>query len=103
MIESDNDNGASITLPLSVYEEMYKDQVGLRALRERGLVDDQNELGLFTHDPEVAVFIAARYQVMTASEVSREAALMFGYERQPTAPAVKRFWLRFSECLDIEG
>jgi len=98
-----NEEAASITIPYAVYLDLDYHRRCIEALRSSGLLDQDNSLGLFTHDPEVAVYLSARYGLLTAREAIADIGQRFGENRKPSIAAVKRFWLRFKTILIREA
>lgn len=92
----------TVTIPYEEYMSLCRDRAAINVLKGTGILEDDNSLGLFTHDPEVALFLAARYGFMTESEAIRAICFRFGMDRQPTAARIKRFWFRFRQVLVVE-
>ena len=94
-----NEEAASITIPYAVYLDLDYHRRCVEALRSCGLLDQDNSLGLFTRDPEVAIYLSARFGLLTAREAVDDISSRFGENRKPSVAAVKRFWLRFQMIL----
>lgn len=92
----------TVTISHAEYQALKRDRACLAECEAKGLLDDANAFGLFTHDPEVAIFLAARYGLMTAKEATHAVSHRFGKSRKPSVAQVRRFWLRFRQCLDID-
>lgn len=92
----------TVTIPYEEYTALCLDRHTLRSLKAIGVLEDDNSLGLFAHDPEVALFLAARYGLMTENEAIRAVCSCFGMDRQPAMSQVKRFWLRFRQVLSLD-
>ncbi|PTM95071.1 hypothetical protein [Mycoplana dimorpha] len=90
---------ATVTIPHAEYLDLREDRLCLEAWKACGVLNEDNSLGLFAHDAEVAIFIAVRRGLMTAREVVADIERRFGEERKPPVGEIKRFWLRFQKCL----
>lgn len=92
----------TVTIPYEEYAALRREKQTLDDLKLVGVLSDDNSLGLFAHDPEVALFLAARYGLVTEQEAIRAVCSCFGMDRQPTASQVKRFWFRFRQVLLLD-
>lgn len=84
------------TLP---YQEYMDLRLIVLELKDRGILNEDNTLGLFSNDAEVAIFLASRFGLLTAKEAAFAVEKRFGEERRPAVAEVKRFWLKFRSCL----
>lgn len=89
------DDEIMATIPYQEYMELRAERLAVDVLRAHGVLNGDDSLGLFTRDPEVAIFIAVRQGVMTAREIVTDIEQRFGAERKPSVCEVKRFWFRF--------
>lgn len=90
---------AVVTIPLSDYADLLDCKRQIASAFWKGMLDEHGQAGLFTRDPEVAVFIASRFGLMTAGEIVSEVARIFGEERTPLCETVRRFWMRMRPFL----
>lgn len=88
-----------VTVPLSDYAQLLDCKRQIESAFWKGMLDEKGQAGLFTRDPEVAVFVATRFGLMTAREISSEVARIFGEERAPLVETIKRFWMRMRPYL----
>ena len=88
-----------VTIPLADYADLldYKRQVS--SAFWKGMLDETGQAGLFTRDPEVAVFAATRFGILTAGEIVDEIGRIFGEERRPLVLTIHRFWMRMRPFL----
>lgn len=91
------------TIPHQDYLDLMAHRQVIEKWKARGLVNEDNSLGLFSCDAEVAIYLAVRFGLMTAREVVAEIGQRFGDERKPSIAEVKRFWLRFRKCFLPKG
>lgn len=88
-----------VTIPLADYAELldYRRQFELAV--KNGLLDDEGYATLFARDPEVAVFVATRFGLLTAREMIADIYEVFGEDRTPLQISIVRFWTRMRQFL----
>ena len=83
-----------VTIPLSDYAELLDCKRQIAHSYANGSLQGDGQLNLFLRDPEVAVFVVARFGIMTAREILSEVQRNYGEDRTPLQTTVNRFWMR---------
>lgn len=88
-----------VTIPLADYAELLDQRRQFELAIMCGLLDDEGHATLFARDPEVAVFVATRFGLMTPREMVADIYKVFGEDRVPLQLSIIRFWTRFRQFL----
>lgn len=88
-----------VTIPLADYAELLDYRRQFELALTNGLLDDEGYATLFARDPEVAVFVATRFGLLTMREMIAEVYLVFGEDRTPLQTSIVRFWTRMRQFL----
>ena len=91
------DEPTTSTIAHADYLGLLRDRERLNYWKAMGVLDEDNNLGLFSSDPEVAIFMAVRFNSLTIHELVEAVTERFGESRTPAVTAIRRFGFRFAK------